>query len=610
MTEGARPRWWALGLGVLLVFVLIVGLVWVPRGPSEFAYAPFDLAWPWGMGRGFEVAELLSYGVGLGASLPAVGLLAWGLEPLMPTRVRGVPARWAAVVSAAVAVLSTGALLLVGGRSIVPDELSYAEQARGYVQGYLLVPAPEGLFVEAFDILSPTGGGLASKYLFGEALVQMPGVLVGLPGLLHVPMLLLACWAIWRAATLHGGPGIGALTLSMIGLSPMLLWSSGTGLSHTPAFAAMALAALGEAWALRGRPWMGALMVGLGVGLCGVVRPQVAVPVRGVLCLFTWWHLRKSRPAALLGLVAIPMLTGGLIAVYNVYVTGHPTRLPWSLTGESFGFGFPIPGSGHYHGPWQGLQNVLTNGVRLSVWWMGWPSVLAAVALFATVGRRLGSLRSWVWAGVAELVFLFGYFAPGIYDVGPVYAMECTLGLAAIGACGIAGLYDRRPRLAVSFVVTFLAVAWPTTWMWGGLRLDRLLDRVHEPVQQMLAATPPTQSLVLVETDCLGHLAMGSIMTTVGERRRTAAAPRVIVPRPEPEHLDEFLAFYGERDCFYASRSASTAKVSVLPCADAQGPLHRPRFTTQKAGLCPRVRTYAERWGLRAEIGPSAPEKR
>lgn len=610
MDEGGKPRWWSLLAGALALVGFVAALSMVPRGPSEFAYDPFDLTWPWGLGRGFEVMELISYGIGLVGGGVSVGLLSWGLAPVVPDRVRGRPGRWAVAVMSVAAVMATAALLMIGGRALVPDELSYAEQARGYVEGLLLVPAPDGLFVEAFDILSPTGGGLASKYLFGEAVVQIPGVMLGLPGLLHVPLLVLGAWAIWRAATLHGGPGIGTVALGLVALSPMLSWVSGTGLSHTPAFAAIAVAALGEAMVLRGRSWTGAVLVGLGVACAGMVRPQVAVPVGGVLCLFTWWHLRRTTPAALMALVGIPLVAGGVIAGYDWLVTGHPMRLPWALTGERFGFGTPVPGMAHVHGLTEGLQNVVTNGVRLSTWWIGWPTGLVFVGLFLWRGRPLGSLRSWVLASAAQLLFMVGYFAPGIYDVGPIYGLEVILGLSAVGACGLVGLYDERPRWALSLGLVWVLVGVPSTWLWAGLRVDRLLDQVHAPVEAALAQVPATNAILLVETDCTESLSEASMLTSIAERRRTPGAPLVVVPRPEPDQLEAFVAFYGPRDCYYAHRRPQTGQVEVLSCDAAADLLARPRFLSTDWSRCPRFRSYAERFGLRSDVRPGAPQKR
>jgi len=602
--EAGRVRVGAVVGGALLAVLGLVALVMIPRGPSEFAYFPFDLAWPFGLGRGLGVAELAAHVVGPVLLGPAVGLITWGLAPAVPVLVPG-PALTRRIawilggVSTGLAALVT--VGLVRGRPLVPDELSYASQARQFLEGRLLAPVPDGYAVEAFDILAPAGGGVTAKYLPGEALVQLPGVLVGLPALLHVPLLALALLCLWRAARLHAGERVATTILGLLALSPMLILVTGTGLSHTAAFAAIAVAAYGEALTLKDRPWVGGLLVGLGVAVCAWMRPQVAAPVGGIFVMYAALHLVRRRPLALvaLGLPLVACVAG--VAAYDVLVTGHPLKLPWSVSGERWGFGSPIDGLNHWHGPAQGAQNLISNSVRFSTWWIGWPSGFVLLWMYLRVGRPMGTLRSWVFASLAQVVFMIPYFAPGIYDVGPIYHLEGMLGAAVVGGLALAGLWDQRPRVATALVGTWLVLGTLPALLWGGARLNRLLDYVHAPANAALAALPDEPSLLLVEPDCTGRIGRGSMMVAFPRRSRLASAQRVILPRPPAHHLSEFRAFWGERACYY-THVDDTGTVQVLPCDQAGPFLDRPTVLGEGLARCPRTQSYAEKLGWRPSL--------
>ena len=598
MDEGGSIRTGAVVAGAVFAVLGVVALVLLPRGAAEFAYFPMDLSWPWGLGRGVGVAELGAHGVGVLLFGPAVGLLAWGFAPRLPVLLPDIALTrriaWGAGITSVC--LATLALLVVGGRPLVPDELSYASQARQLVRGMILAPVPDGYTVEAFDIVAPAGGGVTAKYLPGEALVQAPGVLVGLPALLHLPLLALALWAVWRAARLHAGDRVATVILAMVALSPMLVLVTGTGLSHTAAFAAIAVAAWGEALIVRERPWLGGLLIGLGVAAAAWIRPQVAAPVGGIFVLFGVWRLFRCQPLALLALCLPLIACVGGVALYDVLVTGHPLRLPWSVSGEAWGFGRPFAGVDYVHGPGEGVQNLITNSVRFSTWWIGWPSGFVLLWMYLRVGKPLGSLWSWPVAAAAQLAFMIPYYAPGIYDVGPIYHLEAILGASALGGLALVGLWEHRPRFASALAAVWIVVGVLPVLLWGGARLDRLLDHVHWPADAALAALPDGPTLVLAETDCTGRLGLGSMLISFPGRSRLRSAHTIIVPRPPPQRLDAFIAAWGERTCVYVHRDETRA-VQVLDCAAARAFLERPQVFTEGLASCPRETSFAEQLG-------------
>lgn len=263
-----RPRRADFALLVALCLLLGYGIAAraIPRGPAEFAYGNSPLSWPFGAMRGFTVEQLASH-VGrallLGSALAA---LAWWLARRWPdVRVPSSLERRTLLAACGLAlVLASWALGgLLRGRVLVDDESTYAYQAELLSRGLLADSQAPRWLDEPFTVYSRLGA--TGKYLFGEPLVQILGVWLGLPGLLHLALFaaLLALWH--RTLRPQVGDGVAGWATLFLAISPMLLFTTGTGMSHTTSLFALVLAGYGLARIEGSRFASGALWVACGL---------------------------------------------------------------------------------------------------------------------------------------------------------------------------------------------------------------------------------------------------------------------------------------------------------------------------------------------------------
>jgi hypothetical protein len=428
----------ALAAGVLLVAVFAAGLAALPRGVSEFAYAPdLFVPLPFAAMRGFTVEQLASHALRVAVLGPGLLLLWWGALPL----VRGGPGpdgrgaggarregegrgeapngreghsrvagrgsgdgdlaadadgapgelditRTAWLAAGAALLLSCAWWLWLDGRVLVDDELTYRMQGELLADGRLAESRVPRWGHEAFTIW--TERGATGKYLFGEPLVQAAGALLGAPTLFHLPLAAVTLLAWAAAVRRRAGDRVAAWATVLVAWSPMFLFTTPSGLSHATALAALALVALGYEQLHDERPRGGALLLGASLGFLLTVRPQVAVAAGAVLGGVAAWRLLRGRQVAALAL----LLGGGLawvvgVGVYNRALTGSALQLPWNLYHplEGFGFGQPIEGSAYRHGFREAFENLAVSAVRFNAWWLGWPISLALLLLPRVRGR-------------------------------------------------------------------------------------------------------------------------------------------------------------------------------------------------------------------------------
>ena len=401
----------------------------LPRGPSEFvAWPPLDPL-PFAPLRGFSYEQLARHGARLVFLTPAALLFSWSLarfaSPLWTKMSRSKLLPWS--------ILTLGVLTCVGlclgllqGRALLDDELVYGQQAELLSRGELAETAVPRWAAETFTVWTDVGA--TGKYLFGEPLVQVPGVLMGNPALMHLPLLLLTLWAWWSQIALDVGRREARWAACALAISPLVMFTTATGLSHATSLACVVLGGLGVTWLVRGeREISGALLAGNALGFAASVRVQTAVPVGAVLVLFALAALFKRRrlgPAALL--VGCGLLWGGLIAIYNWMLTGSAFRLPWSLYRplERYGFGQVLEGDDYVHTVWTALENLAVSAVRFNAWWLGLPLGLGLVVAWFVLGRPLArslTMRMWSAAGLALVLFHVPYYSTGVSETGPIY---------------------------------------------------------------------------------------------------------------------------------------------------------------------------------------------
>src|SRR5207244_6272761 len=109
----------------------------------------------------------------------------------------------------------------------------------GHIAGPDLGVSPHDYFTV------PSRLGYTIKYLPGEPLLQIPGVLLGVPALLHLPIVLVTLWAWHEALRRSSGIGIARFGSICLACSPMLMFTSATGLSHAGCLMWVVLLGLG-----------------------------------------------------------------------------------------------------------------------------------------------------------------------------------------------------------------------------------------------------------------------------------------------------------------------------------------------------------------------------
>jgi hypothetical protein len=251
---------------------------------------------------------------------------------------------------AVAAALSGGMTWFVwGSLTDVPtihDEASYLLQAKLFASGHWTAPAaPIPAFFEQFHVfVNPV---IASKYPPGHSLLLVPGVWLGLPGL--VPMLLVAASGalVFALARRLANPWVGLLTF--------LLWAFGkTELRFHSSYLSentTGLCWLVGFWALlefrerREAKWLSVLAACVAWG--AITRPLTMVAYAIPVAVVVLWIVRQHRawrtmlPAAALGAAVI-----GVFFVGNAKVTGHWRTMPWNLWSQEYmpwdapGFGF------------------------------------------------------------------------------------------------------------------------------------------------------------------------------------------------------------------------------------------------------------------------------
>jgi hypothetical protein len=284
----------------------------------------------------------------------------------------------------------------------------------------------------------------------------------------------------------------------------------------------------------------------------------------------------------------------GVVAAYNVALSGDPMTLPWFLQGEpeQYGFGRVWSNVNFVHTPLGALQNLLVVAVRMNAWWLGWPLSLAVLFRRGALRRVQADAPIFVAVSLAIIIFEFGYYSTGISDVGPIYHFELLLGLCVVGAHCVLDLLRTRPQLAMAGLVVHVLLGTGSFLHEQSERLGRLADAIHREAEQVMAQLP-ARSLLLYDPDCSQGTRVGWMHRPFAGVTHDPRAPVVTYGRPLPEALEDFLAQFPDRACFYVHRPAQQ-KVKVLECEAARALLLHPLV---KNRTCPYVRSTAERLG-------------
>ncbi len=509
-SKATRDLLLAAGVATLLLLRYRAFDLGLPAGGAEFLYHRNELEVPFGAMRGFTEDQLARHAGRLFILGPALALFSvvvaavrgrrggpgdeaeappFGLDPTLVAKV------------AAGLSLALTALLAVGvlrGRAIVDDELTYRTQALLFARGRITEDLPAWTAgYEAFTL--PTPAGLAGKYLFGEPLVQLPGALLGVPALGHLPMAALALWAFHRALRGAAGSVVAGWATALLALSPMFVFTGAVGLSHTSSLACVAVGGLGLQLSREGRARLGAVVAGTALGFGLAVRIQAVGPFGGVLGLWTLASLVRARRW---DGVALLVASGGAwvaaIGAYDAALSGDPFTLPWYLFQpvERFGFGPVWEGGAYVHTPLKALENLGVTLLRFNGWWLGWPASLALFGVWLAVGRPARGAAPWLAAGGALLAFNLFYYSTGVSDTGPVYSFELLLPACALGGAALVAAARRWPDATAAALAVHLLLGTVTFYAEHLARIERLVESVHARAEVVLAAIEPPALLI------------------------------------------------------------------------------------------------------------------
>jgi hypothetical protein len=229
--------------------------------------------------------------------------------------------------------------------AVIHDEAAYLLQAKLYAGGHWTAPGlPLPEFFEQYHVLvSPR---LTPKYFPGHALMLVPGIWLGLPGLMPV-LLLGVCGAlVFDLAKRLTNPWIGLLTWFLWLTAPGVMDFEPGYLSETTtgAFWMLGWWALSR-WTEDDRKgWLSIIALSIGIGF--LTRPLTvlifALPVGAVVLV----RVARRRSWSEL---AIPFGIGfaclGVWCLWCQRTTGSPLHTPWELyrreyiPDDTFGFG-------------------------------------------------------------------------------------------------------------------------------------------------------------------------------------------------------------------------------------------------------------------------------
>lgn len=243
---------------------------------------------------------------------------------------RALASRWAPVACGVITALLVtwfwGGLDLPGA---VHDERSYLVQARLLASFSWSAPTPPvPIFWEMAHIFVEPA--LFSKYPPGHAPLLVPGVWLGMEGLMPVLLAALSAGLVFALARRLGGVWVGLITWGIWTAAPQMLAWHATYFSQvttTPLWL-VAVTAL-VAWRERERPWLLAVIV-VAVAWLGITRPvtgmALGLPI-AVVVLHTAFKRRSlagwKRSAALGALVC------AIIPYWAWTTMGSPTQLPY-----------------------------------------------------------------------------------------------------------------------------------------------------------------------------------------------------------------------------------------------------------------------------------------
>jgi hypothetical protein len=380
---------------------------------------------------------------------------------------------------------------------------------------------------------------------------------------------------------LRAGKSIAAWATLALACSPMVLFTSATGLTQPLSLCCCVLAGLGYEWARGERALAGALLAGGAVALGSLTRLQAMLPVGAVFVPAVALALLRGRRFGALAAFSGTLLFGlVLLGAYNHALSGSPFTLPWYLQCaiEHFGFGRVWKYDAYEHTPVTALENLAVVLVRLNAWWLGWPCSLLVLGAWLWL-KRPGDLGIWLWAGLAVLAFEFLYYSPGASDTGAIYHYELILPGAFLAGAVANELVARSPALAGTAILVHVGLGTLTFIGEQALRLERLVSFIHRDSDAALARIE-TPALLFHEWHDGQVLAAGWVFDSFPQRFRGKHDPVVTFPWLPAEYRARVAQQYPGRSCWYYRRNPADGAAELHRCEQVPELLDPPERTS------------------------------
>ena len=338
----------------------------------------------------------------------------------------------------------------------VPDEVSYAFQAKVLASFHFTAPIPTPK--EAFDFFYPSllvdsGERWASIYPFGHPIMLAIGQLVGAIWLIPPVLGALSILLIYSVGRRIHGARVGVVAALLLTFSPFFQMTASNLMSHNTAvfYILACLALIGVTWKRKSLAYG---LAGVCFGLLLNTRPMTAValvPPFALLFLSDFALGRGERMAIIRRSFAFAggvMLMVGALYLYNLATTG-------SL---NMGYGDnsaleTVVGFGEKNSVARGMQNEQADLASLLIVLNGWPLFvgLALVLLPFMLGSHSRFDLFLLIAAVFAIGIWTAYEGSGLMH-GPRYWYEAVPFLMLLAARGLVLLQDRLAQLATSIV--------------------------------------------------------------------------------------------------------------------------------------------------------------
>ncbi|NUQ19386.1 MAG: hypothetical protein HOQ09_00310 [Gemmatimonadaceae bacterium] len=253
--------------------------------------------------------------------------------------------RWAPL---AIALLTTVILTLAWGSwreiPIIHDEASYLFQAKLFASGHWTAPSPPvPEFFEQFHVFVVPH--YASKYPPGHALLMVPGIWLGLPGMMPVLLSAAAAALVFSIARRITNATIAFWTWVWWISTPFVLWILASYFSQSTSIFVWMLGwyALVR-WREGGEQWL--LLVAASVAWLAFTRPLTAVAYALPVGVYVLWRVARTKQYASLGrAMALGAAMLLVIPFWSAKTIGSVRETPYALYSRMY-FPWDSPGFG------------------------------------------------------------------------------------------------------------------------------------------------------------------------------------------------------------------------------------------------------------------------